>query len=49
VKPDGSVEARYWFADDATPPMLNALVRFEGPQGITYRLKSHERLAYWKR
>ncbi len=49
VKPDGSVEARYWFAADGTAPMLNALVRFEGPQGITYRLKSHERLAYWKR
>jgi len=49
VKPDGQIEARYWFAADGTAPMLHALVRFEGPQGITYRLKRHERLAYWKR
>lgn len=49
LKPDGSVEARYWFAVDGSAPWLHALVRFEGPQGITYRLKSHERLAYWKR
>jgi len=51
VKPDGSVEARYWFADDATPPMLNALVRFEGPQGITYRrrLSRPTRTGSWSR
>jgi hypothetical protein len=49
AKPDGTVEARYWFAADGGAPWLHALVRFEGPQGITYRLRSHERLAYWKR
>jgi hypothetical protein len=49
VKPDGAVEARYWFAADASAPWLHALVRYEGPQGVTYRLKRHERKAYWKR
>lgn len=48
-KPDGTVEARYWFAADGSAPWLHALVRFEGPQGVTYRLAQHERLAYWKR
>jgi hypothetical protein len=46
---DGKVEARYWFAADAKPPILHALVRFEGPQGIAYALRSLERKAYWKR
>ena len=49
LAPDGSVEARFWFAADAAAPTLRALVRYEGPQGITYRLKSLERTAYWKR
>ncbi|MCY2960888.1 MAG: hypothetical protein NTY35_12055 [Planctomycetota bacterium] len=49
AKPDGTVEARYWFAADGNAPWLHALVRFEGAQGITYRLEKHERLAYWKR
>lgn len=49
VKPDGSVEARLWHATDGSAPWLHVLVRFEGPQGITYELKKHERLAYWKR
>jgi hypothetical protein len=49
LKPDGAVEARYWFAAEGSAPWLHALVRFEGPQGITYRLQSHARLAYWKR
>ncbi|MBL8857058.1 MAG: hypothetical protein JNL28_00955 [Planctomycetes bacterium] len=49
VDEQGQVEARYWFAVDGTAPMLHALVRFEGPQGITYALKSHQRTAYWKR
>jgi len=49
LKPDASVEARYWFAADESAPWAHALVRFEGPQGITYRLAKHERLAYWKR
>jgi hypothetical protein len=45
----GVVEARFWFAADGGAPLMHALVRFEGPQGITYALKSHERTAYWKR
>jgi hypothetical protein len=49
VKPDGTTEARFWFAADGRAPWLHALVRFEGPHGISYRLKRHERLAYWKR
>ncbi len=47
--PNGDVEARYWFAAEGQAPWLHALVRYEGPQGVTYRLKSHDRLAYWKR
>ena len=49
VKPDGSVEARFWFAADETAPRLRVLVRYEGPQGITYRLESMERTVYWHR
>jgi hypothetical protein len=43
------VVERYWFATDAKPPMLNAMVRYEGPGGVTYRLKSIERTKYWER
>lgn len=46
---DGSVAARFWFDADGSAPRLHALVRYEGPQGVTYRLKSRERTAYWKR
>jgi len=49
VDDKNTTEARFWFAADAGAPLLHALVRFEGPQGITYALKSHERTAYWKR
>ena len=49
VDDHGTTEARYWFAADATAPMMHALVRFEGPQGVTYQLAKHERTAYWKR
>lgn len=45
----GAVVERFWFATDATPPTLNALVRYEGPNGVTYRLKSIERTKYWER
>jgi hypothetical protein len=48
VDEKGVVEARYWFAAEESAPWLHALVRFEGPQGVTYALKSHERTAYWK-
>lgn len=46
---EGAIEARFWFAAEATAPKLHVLVRYEGPQGITYRLKSQERTAYWNR
>jgi len=49
VAPDGAVAARYWFAADGSAPRLHALVRYEGEPGVSYRLKSHERSAYWKR
>jgi hypothetical protein len=48
VAPDGKVEARFWFAADAAAPTLHALVRYAGPQGVTFVLKSLERAAYWK-
>ena len=39
----------YWFAADGTAPMLHVMVQYEGPGGISYRLRSLERRAYWKR
>jgi hypothetical protein len=45
----GEVRARYWFAREARAPWLHALVRYEGPNGVSYALRSIERLAYWKR
>jgi hypothetical protein len=47
VKPDGVVEARFSFAAEGSAPWLHVLVRYDGPQGITYRLESMERTAYW--
>ncbi len=41
--------ARYWFAAEGAAPWLHALVRYEGPHGVTYRLSSIERTAYWHR
>jgi hypothetical protein len=46
--PEGTVEARFWFAADGSAPRLHALVRYEGAQGVTYKLESIERTAYWK-
>jgi hypothetical protein len=46
---EGEVRARYWFAADGSAPWLHALVQYEGPDGVRYRLKSLERTAYWKR
>jgi hypothetical protein len=37
--------ASFWFARDG----LHPLVRYEGPEGVTYRLRSVERTAYWER
>lgn len=49
VDAGGSVVARFGFAADGSAPWLHALVYFEGPAGTTYRLRSHERTAYWER
>ncbi len=49
VRPDGGVEARLWFAAEGAAPWLHVCVRYEGPQGVTYRLAARERTAYWKR
>lgn len=45
----GELEASYWFASDGSPPLLHALVRYEGAGGVSYALKSHLRTAYWER
>jgi hypothetical protein len=42
-----SVIQHYWFAADAS--LLHVLVQYTGPNGQTYRLRSVERRAYWKR
>ncbi len=39
----------YWFAADATAPRLNVMVQYEGPGGVTYKLREQKRWAYWKR
>ncbi|MBI5364290.1 MAG: hypothetical protein HZA53_14010 [Planctomycetes bacterium] len=44
----GALVETYWFAADEKAPILRAMVRYEGPNGVTYRLKSIERTAYWK-
>ena len=41
--------ARLWFASEEAEPWLHALVRYEGPGGVRYRLSSLERTAYWER
>jgi hypothetical protein len=38
-------EHQYWFAAD--PELRHVMVAYEGPDGITYRLKSLRREAYW--
>lgn len=45
----GAALATYWFAADGTAPWLHALVRYEGPDGLSYRLRSLAREAYWER
>lgn len=46
---DGAVLARSWFAAEGDAPWLHAMVRYEGPGGVTHRLESIERSAYWER
>lgn len=45
----GRTDHVFWFATDGSAPWLHALVRYEGPRGRTYRLRSIERTAYWER
>lgn len=47
LAPTGS--EHYWFAADASAPWLHVMVQYEGPGGTTYKLRSLERRAYWKR
>ena len=44
----GTETSDYWFAADATD-MRHVLVRYEGPYGVTYRLKALDWWAYWDR
>lgn len=46
--PSGATLATYWFAAQGGAPWLHVLVRYEGPDGVTYRLRSLERDAYWE-
>lgn len=46
---DNGSTATYWFAADGTAPMLHVMVRYEGPGGQTYALRSLTRNAYWER
>lgn len=39
----------FWFHAQAEAPHLNILVQYTGPDGITYKLKSQVRDAYWVR
>jgi len=41
--------ASYWFASDGSKPLLHALVRYQGADGVSYALESHLRTAYWER
>jgi len=45
----GATLATYWFAAEGAAPWLHALVRYEGPNGQSYRLRSIAREAYWER
>jgi len=42
-------DTSYWFAAEGSAPWLHALVQYEGTGGVSYRLKSLERTAYWER
>jgi hypothetical protein len=45
VEPD----EHYWFAADGSAPMLHVMVRYDGPVGHSYRLRSIDRRKYWER
>ena len=39
----------YWFAAEGSAPRLHVMVQYEGPGGITYKLREQRRWAYWRR
>jgi hypothetical protein len=47
--PEGERVASYWLAAEGAAPWLHALVAYEGSGGVSYRLRSIERTAYWER
>lgn len=48
VEGDGAAARHdYWFAAD--PATQHIMVQYEGPEGLSYRLQSVERRAYWER
>jgi hypothetical protein len=46
---DKAALATFWFDAEDSAPDLHVLLRYAGPDGQTYRLKSLERSAYWER
>jgi hypothetical protein len=38
----------YWFAAEGSAPWFHVMVRYQGPNGITYKLRSTKRWAYWQ-
>ena len=46
--PEKSPIHHYWFAAESAAPWLHVMVRYEGPGGISYKLREHRRWAYWK-
>ena len=48
---EGGGGARHdlWFDARGAAPWLHVLVRYQGPNGVTYALQDHERTAYWER
>jgi len=43
----GETESHYWFAAD--PKMLNVMVQYQGPYGMSYKLKNYGWWTYWDR
>lgn len=49
VDEGGRVLADYWFASETAAPWLHALVQYRDATGVSYKLASLERTAYWER
>ena len=45
----GDERARFWFAADGGAPLLHALVRYEGADGLRFELTDLQRYPYWAR